>query len=227
MAQENKKSIAFFDVDYTLVNGNTGFFASLYLIHYGILKGRRLAQALYFTTAYKFFEQDIEKIYQLAVTDLKGVSLKQLLEIGKECLEKQVIRRIYKQGLQLIKEHQKKGDLVILLTSSPYMMIKNLADYLGVDDAYCTGPKVIDGIMTNSLQTPICYGEGKIHYAEIACKKYGIKLKDCSFYSDNKSDIPLLSLVGRPVAVNPDHTLKRISRKNKWPILNFKGTGKN
>lgn len=218
------KSIAFFDVDYTLVAGNTGFYTSLNLVRHKILKKRRMAQAVYYLLAATLFDQDVRKIYQIAVTDLAGCTLDRVIEIGRETFEAKVKPKIYKEGLSLVADHRKKGDIVVLLTSAPTMLIHTLQNFLKADDAYSMGPVIENGILTRDLPLPICHAAGKIHYAKEASRKYGVPLSDSFFYTDHHTDIPLLELVGNPRVVNPGRRLKKAALRRDWPILYFMNT---
>lgn len=216
------KAIAFFDVDYTLVAGNTGFHTSLSLVRHRILKMRRMAQAVYYLLAATLFDQDVRKIYQIAVTDLAGCSLDRVIEIGRETFEAKVKPKIYTEGLELVADHKKRGDVVVLLTSAPYMLIHTLKNFLEADEAYSMGPVIKNGILSSNLTLPICHAGGKIHYAKEASNKFGIPLSDCFFYTDHHTDIPLLELVGNPRVVNPGRRLKQEAVRRNWQILHFR-----
>lgn len=215
-------AIAFFDVDETLVDGYSGLYASLRLVRHGILKKRRLPQALYYRLANCIVPQDVRRIYEIAAADMAGTSLKRVLEIGRDCLERDIRPRLFSQGIHLIRQHQSRGDRVILITSSPTMIIEPLRAHLGVDEAYSSGPVIEDGILQRRLRLPLCFGAGKLHYAQEAASRLQIPLRLCTFYSNDIHDLPLLERVGRPTAVNPDRKLKKIAERRGWPILSFK-----
>lgn len=218
------KSIAFFDVDYTLIDGNSGFYTTLHLVKKGLMKKRRFLQAVYYSSAALLFDQDIKKIYQTAMQDLVGLPLSHVLKIGKECFEADIKRRFFVEGLRCVQDHQKRGDKVVVLSAGPSMTLYHVAQYLKADEAYMMGPEIQNEVLTNRLQLPLCHGEGKVHYAKLVCKKYGIPLKDCYFYTDDESDTPLLKSVGHPHVVNPGRGLIKISKRMGWKILWFEKT---
>lgn len=215
------KSLVFFDVDETLVDGNSGYYTTLRLIRHRILKKRRLFQAIYYSVANLFAHQDVQKIYRIAIADMAGMTLKHAFEIGRECLEKDIKPRLFPKGIEQIRRHKEAGDIVILLTSGPYMTIQPLKEYLGVNDFHASGPRIENGILTGELQLPLCYGAGKLHYAEESCKKYGVSLPDCTFYSNDVTDLPILEKVGSPRAVNPHKDLEKVAIERGWPVLRF------
>jgi HAD superfamily hydrolase (TIGR01490 family) len=215
-------SIAFFDVDNTLMKGFSGFYTTLALIRKGILKKRRLPLAFFYRLISPVYKGNLRKMYEIAIADMAGSRLEEILRLGRDCFERWIKPRLYREGIERIREHKEKGEPVYLMTSGPYMTIKILADFLGADGRYSTGP-VIDekGILTDRLRFPICYREGKVTAAEEVIRRHGASWKDCYYYADNIDDIYLLEKVGHPRIVNPDGKLLRIGRERGWPILNF------
>ncbi len=219
-------AIAFFDVDGTLMQGYSGYYTTLLLIQKKIMKKRRLLQALFYKTISKIVTADIKKIYTIACMDLAGMTLDQVLKIGEESFLKDVKKRLYIEALEKVKEHQRRGDKVYLVTSAPYMTIEHLADFLKVDGHYSAGP-IIDykknpkGVLLKEVKTPIYFREGKIQAALDATAKHGVDLKDCYYYADSIDDTFLFEKVGHPFMVNPDSKLSKIGKQKNWPELHF------
>ncbi len=219
-------NIAFFDVDKTLIKGYSGFYTTLVLIQKGILKKRRLPQALYYRLLSPFYEgggpANLKKLYQIAAGDMAGWHIDDILKIGRECFERWIRPRIYAEGMEKIREHRAKGDFVYLVTSGPSMTIRILAEFLGVSGQYSGGP-VIDGrgVLTAEVQLPIYYREGKVAAAEETVTRVGARWEDCYFYSDSIDDVFLLEKVGHPHLVNPDKKVLNLGEKRGWPVLRF------
>lgn len=218
-------TIAFFDVDKTVLKGYSGFYTTLVLIKKGILKKRRLPQALFYRLMSPRYEGQMEnliKMYGIAIRDMAGLALEEILRVGRECFEAWIRPRVYREALEKIQEHKRRGDWVYLITSGPYMTIRILAEFLGVDGYYSAGP-VIDerNILTRELSLPVYYREGKIHAAEEVIRKHKVPWQECYFYSDSIDDIFLLEKVGRPHLVNPDKKILKIGRAKGWPVLKF------
>lgn len=219
-------AVAFFDVDNTLMKGYSGFFATLALLKGGILKKRRLFQALFYRlvgplTSGKGSSQELlRRMYGIAMTDMAGSRLEEILEIGRDCFEKRMKPRLYREGIEAIKRHKEEGDPVYLITSGPTMVIRWLAEFLGVDGEFSAGP-VIDssGRLTREIRMPITYREGKVAAAEEAVRKHRARWEACTYYADSADDLYLLEKVGHPVLVNPDWRLKRIGKERRWPVL--------
>lgn len=221
MSSTSATTIAFFDVDHTLIQGNSGFITTMDLLKRKLYKKRRLFQAVYFTLASKIFFSDIRKVYHAAIADLIGLKAEPLYVIGDEVFQNKVKPRLYTEGLDAIRKHQDKGHRVVLLSSGPEMTLKSLQRFVKADMGFMMAPRVRDGLVTGELNEPLCNAQGKIHYAKIACQQLGAKLKDCFFYSDHYTDVPMLKAVGFPRVVNPDWRLKKIARKNHWTTLHF------
>jgi putative phosphoserine phosphatase / 1-acylglycerol-3-phosphate O-acyltransferase len=219
-------SIAFFDVDKTLMDGYSGFYTTLILIQKGILKKRRLPQALFYRLIRPRQQGNVEhlrQMYQIAIHDMAGSTLDRILTVGRECFERWIRPRMYQEALDKIEEHKAKGDLVYLVTSGPYMTIRIMAEFLGVHGYYSAGPVIDDrNILTRELRLPIYYRQGKLHAAEEAIARHQVAWKDCYFYSDSIDDIFLLEKVGYPHLVNPDKKLLKIGQEKGWPVLHFK-----
>ena len=217
--------IAFFDVDQTLIKGYSGFYTTLVLIQKGILKKRRLPEALFYRLVGPVYQGDqtiLKRMYQIAIDDMAGTSLKEILKIGRACFERWIRPRIYREAVEKIEFHKKRGEPVYLITSGPYMTTRILAEFLGVDGEYSVGPVVNDaGILTSQIGLPVYYREGKVTAAEMLIRKHGVSLRDCYFYSDSIDDLFLLEKVGHPHLVNPDRRLRKIGVGRRWPILRF------
>jgi len=215
-------SIAFFDVDHTLVDGNTGFFTSLLLVKKGILKKRRLFQAFYYLFTGHFVYHDVKKVYELILSDMAGQKINYLLELGKYCFEKSIRQRFFEDAIQSVRWHQSKGHSVVLMSSGPTMTLAAIEETLGLNHTFSIGPVIVDGQLTSKLPDPLCHAEGKLYYAKIYADEKGVPLENCYFYTDHFSDIPLLKEVGFPRVINPDRRLKKEARQKGWPIFRWK-----
>ncbi len=167
---------------------------------------------------------DVKKIYQIAIGDMAGQSVDVIYQIGNEVFERDLKPKIYKEAIDEIQKHKKNGVPVILISSGPTMAIQAIAKFLEVDDFFSIGPKIENHALTNQLSESFAFMEGKTKIAEFEAKKRNTNLANCFFYADSVHDIPLLSSVGKPRAVNPDRGLKKECLKNGWPILEFQNT---
>jgi HAD superfamily hydrolase (TIGR01490 family) len=219
----NSQPIAFFDVDKTLCDCYSGFHTTMELIRRRIVKKRRLLLALIYNAIGRVhLRADVRKMYEIAISDMAGTHIEDILQIGRETFEKRVKPKMYVGGMEEIKKARAAGFYIALISSGPYMLIKTMEEFLKADVSFSNGPVVSDGILQRTFQEPLCYKEGKVLIAKRFAEERRVSLKDCRFYSDSISDLPLLSLVGQPIAVNPDRKLRRIAKKHGWPVLEFK-----
>jgi len=219
------KPIAFFDVDKTLCDCYCGYHTTIELMRRKIIKKRRILKAVFYNTLGRLYlKADVKRMYEIAISDMAGTHIDDILQIGKEAFEKYVKPTMYREGIEEIERLRKEGYSIVLISSGPYMLIKNMEWFLKADNSFSNGPEIVDGILQKTFREPLCYKEGKVGVAQAWAEAQGLKLSECRFYSDSVSDMPLLSAVGHPFAVNPDYKLRREAESRKWPILTFKKT---
>ena len=156
---------------------------------------------------------------------IRGVSVEELTALGDVIIPRLVddVRREAQGFLEL---HREAGRDTYMVTASPIEIVRGLAQELGMTDAIATVAEIVDGKYTGELSEPFCYGPGKAHGISKLAAQRGYDLDLCYGYSDSVSDLPMLELVGHPVAVNPDRELERIARARGWPIVEFSRTAK-
>jgi HAD superfamily hydrolase (TIGR01490 family) len=215
-------SIAFFDLDKTLLAENS---AKLWLK--AQYKSREITIAQMVTASYWLAK------YHLGFTKLDEVIEKSLLMIAGENqtrilkqaadFYKSSIKYLYRPGaIAAIKAHKDLGHKTSLLTSSFDELSTFVQNELSFDHRLCTKLEVDDkGCYTGKTVGPPCFGKNKILFAEKLCKKLAVSLRDCTFYTDSATDMPLLHLVGRPVAVNPDPHLRARAQLYRWEIVDW------
>ncbi len=216
------KKVALFDVDKTLVDGYSGYYTTLRLMRCGAIRKRRIAKAIFYKAVSTIYHGDVRKMYELVLGDMAGWPLERVLEIGSECFTEDIKPRLYRGAIELVKSHQDKGHNSYFVTAAPYMTVKVLGDYLGVNADYAPAPEIRDGVLQSTVKEPLAYGDGKLDVARLIAEQEKVSLADCYFYSDNIDDIVLLEAVGHPHAVNPDKKLLRVAEKKGWPILHYK-----
>ncbi|GEM_PF-1200648 len=215
-------SIAFFDVDGTLLQGISGYYTTLELIRRKIIKKRWLPRAIFYNLLAPFYTGNVRRMYEFAVADMAGSRIEDILQIGRETFEKHLKKKIYQEALREIQTHQEKGNRVVLISSGPYMAIKIIEEFVKADASFSIGPVIENNILQNRLLEPFTYMEGKITAALQEAKKFNLPLEQCHFYADTYHDIYLLAKVGHPHVINPDRKLKKIALEKNWPILEFK-----
>lgn len=217
--------IAFFDVDNTLMRGASIFHIAKAAFRQKLLTGRDIAR---FTWHQAVFLTRGENLTHFAEIKQKGLELisghteDELTEIASEVFERDIQQRLWPETVALTREHLKKGHEVWLITAAPEIIARVIAERLGLTGAIGTRMKAVDGVFTGEFDGGMIHGEEKAVAAREFATKLGANLADSWAYSDSRNDIPLLTLVGHAVVVNPDAALTRHAKAVGWPSLQLK-----
>ena len=146
-----------------------------------------------------------------------GLDPEVMRRLGREALDAVTLRRIYPEGMRRIREHKRAGHRVLLLTGALDLVVEPLAELLDVE-VDCAHLLVRDGRLTGDLQSPPPAGEARGALLEEYASRNGVALAESFAYADSLSDLPMLELVGTPVAVNPDARLSQMAGQRGWRI---------
>ena len=217
---------AFFDVDNTLIQG-----ASVLLLARGLAKHKfftsgdlaRMAwQQAKFRVSGRESMSDVSSGRERALGFVKGRSTAELDELCREIFDESITDKFWPGTKALAQMHIDAGQQVWLVTATPVELAAVIADRLGLTGALGTVAEHVDGVYTGRLVGDILHGPGKAYaVAELAAQKK-FDLEKCYAYSDSSNDLPMLELVGNPVAVNPDSKLRDAARKNGWQIKDYR-----
>ena len=157
---------------------------------------------------------------------LRGARVRDLERLGGNLLLR-VLPRLYPQMLEIAYEHQDAGRRVYIFTAAAHELAEMLAHVLAFDGGIGSRfSEVHDGVYTGQPTGLFIYGAGKAQAIAELAEREGIELEASYAYSDSESDLPMLRLVGHPVAVNPDQELARIARAQQWEVLRFDRLGR-
>jgi len=222
--EEGPHIAAFFDLDRTLIDD----FSAKKFVQSRLLSGKTKTKELLLQFAtmllYGAGNRDFEVLTKLSALGVRGIKEKEFIELGKEVYKKHLSETIYPESRALIKSHLEKGHQVVIISAATIYQVKPIADELGINDVYCTDMEVKKGRFTGQIKT-MCWGEGKADAGKKFAKENNIDLTKSFFYTDSFDDFPLLEVVGKPHAVNPDTRLSQIAFENDWPILRFDDSG--
>ena len=224
-AKPRKIEAAFFDVDNTLVRGATTFLFGKVALDSGAIKRWELWRFAWHQFIFIWRGERNRSLHDLRdrVLELSaGHSAKQMLEILDLLWDKELKYRIWPEAVAEVRRHLAEGREVWLLTASPKELGDLIASKLGATGALGTLVEVENGVLTGRLVGKPLHGVVKRKAAKSLAKERGISLKRSWAYSDSQNDLPLLTCVGNPVAVNPDKVLKRHAVAADWPIMEFK-----
>jgi HAD superfamily hydrolase (TIGR01490 family) len=217
---------AFFDVDNTLVQGSSlvhfarGLAARKFFT-YGDLARFGYAQAKFQLTG-KENSDDVAAGRRKALTFIEGRTTSELEEVGEEIYDEIIADKIWPGTRALAQMHLDAGQPVWLVTATPYELAATIARRLGLTGALGTIAESVDGVFTGRLVGEILHGVGKAHAVRQLAIREGLNLKRCTAYSDSFNDVPMLSLVGTAVAINPDAALRDVARERGWEVRDFR-----
>lgn len=212
---------AFFDLDKTLISENSGSLYMRYRYQRGEIGGLELLRGLGAYLQYKLGILDIRNWTQNMMVQFRGQSEAELEREARVWCEEAVVPTIYPRAAELLREHEQRGHVVAIVSGATKFVVRPLAESLGVRHFLYTRLEVENGCFTGRVVEPICFEEGKIYWIQQFIEEQGIDLAKSFFYTDSVTDMPLLDLVGHPVAVNPDPLLYRAAVRRRWPVRFF------
>lgn len=217
---------AFFDVDNTIMRGASIFHFAVGLARRKFFSlpeivdfGRR---QLKFVLSGSEDLEDMASATEAALSFVEGRTVNELNELGEEIFVDEMADKLIPGTLGLAQEHLDKGERVWLVTATPVELATLIARDLGLTGALGTVAEVRGGRYTGRLVGAPLHGLAKAEAVRALADREGLDLRRCSAYSDSANDIPMLSLVGHPAAVNPDPLLRAHARENHWPIYEFR-----
>ena len=224
--QADLTAAAFFDVDNTIMQGASIFHLARGLYRRDFFSARDLAGAVwqqaYFRISGIEDPEHIAKARSSALSFIAGHSVTELEEIGEEIFDEHMAHKIWPGTRAIAQAHLDRGQRVWLVTAAPVEIAQVIARRLGLTGALGTVAEHVDGIYTGELVGEMLHGEGKAVAVRAIAERERLDLARCSAYSDSSNDLPMLSLVGHPCAVNPDATLRSHARANHWEIRDYR-----
>ena len=215
--------LALFDLDNTLLDGDSDYAWAQFLIEEGVLHaGDYNAKNDYFYERYKDGTLDIHEFLDFQLAPLAKRPRAQLDAWHNEFMRRKIRPMILPKAPQLIAKHA--DALTAIVTATNRFITRPIADELGVRDLIATDIEEVDGVFTGKPRGTPTFREGKIQRVDEWLAAKGRKLADFEswFYSDSLNDLPLLERVTHPIAVDPDATLRAHATKRKWPIISLR-----
>jgi HAD superfamily hydrolase (TIGR01490 family) len=218
-------SAAFYDVDGTLIKTNIVHAFAWYASHQPTLTGS-LAKTLFTGLSIPMFLA-ADKLSRKAFNALfyryyKGMSEDRLVLLSEELFVDVIKPSIYPRARDLIDESRRAGCRQVLLSGGLDFTVRPLARHLGVDDFIANRLEFDGGYATGHLEKPFVAGATKAQIMRDYATAHGLDLTKSWAYSDSYSDYPMLAVVGRPTAVNPDLRLRAVARSYDWPVLDLR-----
>jgi HAD superfamily hydrolase (TIGR01490 family) len=216
-------TLAIFDLDKTLLNGDSDFLWGEFLVEVGAVD-----HATYQQTNQQFFDDyavgklDIYKYLEFCLQPLAIYSKEQLYMWRDAFIEQKIKPLITQKALQTVEKHRNNGDVLLIITATNQFVVENIVKLFGIDNLLATGVEVIDGQYTGKTIGVPCFQEGKITNLNAWLQQHpDISMQQSYFYSDSFNDLPLLERVDNPVVVNADSKLLKVAQQKHWKIENW------
>jgi HAD superfamily hydrolase (TIGR01490 family) len=221
--------VAFVDVDNTLVRGATVYMFGIEAWKSGFIRWHHVIPALFQQRSFikkgettKRVKSTRERAQALSA----GHSAADFDQVGESAWRRSIAPKVFPDVLELLTQHTSSGHHVWLLTASPQTLAVIMARDLRLAGALGTTLEIRDGRFTGEIDGELLHGPLKAKAARGLAKSLGADLSQCYAYSDSVADVPLLELVGNPVAVNPDPGLLAIATEKGWPVFWPEGTSR-
>jgi HAD superfamily hydrolase (TIGR01490 family) len=218
--------LALFDLDNTLLAGDSDFEWGQFLIGEGVLdRELHLARNVQFYEDYKAGTLDIHAFLDFQLKPLSTHPRSQLDAWHALYMERKVRPMMTDKARQLVEKHRENGDLMVIITATNSFVTRPIASEFGIEHLIATEPEVIGGQFTGRVDGVPSFKEGKITRLNQWLESRGQSLQDFEsswFYSDSHNDLPLMKLVDHPVAVDADPQLREYAVANGWPVISLR-----
>ncbi len=220
ITESSLSKIAFFDIDGTLVKGQTQVLLIRYLYHNKIIGTKSLLQVLVWYLKYKFFSADIDQrmAKEFYYSLFRGKGISEVNEIIEDYFETYLKGKIYPESAELLEKYRKDGFIIILFSATISPIAEKLSNYFKADLYFATEIEKKKNQYTGNVKGNIFIGT----YRNDSINKYLKNRKDIdkiSVLSDRASDYELFKLADEAIAVNPNRDLKKLAEENKWEII--------
>ena len=213
-------ALALFDLDNTLLNGDSDHAWGLYLAEIGAVDQRAQQKKQdYFYQQYVEGTLNIIEFLNFQLSPLKDNPIELLLQWREDFL-KTIIQTMIDTGKpELIDKHRTQKDELVIITATNDFITRPIADKLNISTLIATQAEIVAKQYTGKVTGTPCFQHGKVTRLQEWMNDKSCSLNDSWFYSDSINDLPLLSLVSNPVAVTPDDKLRTHAKKYDWPII--------
>jgi len=225
-APADPSAAAFFDVDNTMMMGASIFHFAKGLAAHKFFTSRDLAsfawQQVKFRVAGIETHAGMTHARETALAFVAGRRVEEIVGYSEQIYDEAMAERIWAGTLALAQRHLDAGQRVWLVTATPVELAELIARRLGLTGALGTVSEIEDGCYTGRLVGEPLHGPAKAEAVHALALREGLDLTRCTAYSDSYNDMPMLSLVGTAVAINPDADLRRAARERGWKVRDFR-----
>lgn len=221
----SRPAAAFFDLDNTLIQGASLFHLARGLAAHRLLTGRDVARLGWGQLAFRIRgerTEQVESTRQRALSFAAGRTVTEMTRICEQIFDDYLERKIWPGTRALAQAHLNRGEPVWLLTAAPYELAGTVAARLGLTGALGTVAEAVDGVYSGRICGDVLHGPAKGEAMRALAEREGYPLANCHAYSDSANDLPMLTAVGHPHAVNPDRKLRHYATEQGWPVIDYR-----
>lgn len=215
-------ALALFDLDKTLLGGDSDFLWGEFLSEIGAVNvGEYQQQNQKFFDDYTKGELDITKYLEFCLAPLANHSIKRLNKWHQQFMLEKIQPIFLEKAKKVADAHKNNGDRVLVITATNSFVARPIAKIYGINELLATEPEMVNGEFSGKVSGEPCFQIGKVHKLKAWCKKNNESLSDAYFYSDSHNDLPLLKLVENPIIVHGDKTLLNIAKQKNWQCMDW------
>jgi HAD superfamily hydrolase (TIGR01490 family) len=220
-------NLALFDLDNTLLAGDSDYEWGQYLVDRGVLdRAEYEEQNKAYYDQYVAGTLDIHEYLGFALRPLARHTGEELARWHADFMRSRIAPMIGTPARELVRGHLRAGDLCAIVTATNSFVTRPIADEFGIRHLIATEPEIRDGRFTGRVAGTPCFREGKIERVEgwlAGLGRVADEFGRSTFYSDSHNDLPLLERVTAPVAVDPDPQLAAEARRRGWAVMSLRG----
>ena len=216
-------SLAIFDLDNTLLAGDSDVLWGQYLVEKGIVD-----KEYYSSENQRFYDEynngtlNILEFLAFSLQPLSRHSMSQLNEWHNDFMENKIQEILLPKAFDLIESHRDKGDTLLIITATNRFVTEPIARLLKIPHLLATDPEIIDDNYTGLVAGIPCFQGGKVTRLNAWLKENNEDMKGSCFYSDSHNDLPLLELVDEAIAVDADDILQKVAKENGWKQISLR-----
>lgn len=216
-------ALAIFDLDNTLINGDSDHAWSAFLVEQGLVDAEQVAKA-----NDRFYQQYVEgglnihEYLEFALSFVAGKTPDELAPLHAQFMQQAIEPMMLPQAFELIEKHRAAGDTLLIITATNRFVTEPIAERLGFANLIACEPELKDGVYTGKATGTPSFAHGKVERLATWLQDNQHDLTDAWFYSDSHNDLPLLEQVPNPIAVNPDDKLLKVAQDKGWTVLDLR-----
>lgn len=217
--------LAIFDLDHTLLADDSDYLWGQFLVEQGLVDGSRYTREnRRFFDEYKAGRLDIHEFARFSLEPLVRLGAERLAPLRAQFVQSKIDPVIAPLAPALLERHRLQGDTLLIITATNRFITEPIAERFGVDDLLATEPEQVNGRYTGRIQGAPCFREGKQTRLQQWLSVQTEPYSHLTFYSDSHNDLPLLTAVHEPVAVDPDPELRAVASRKGWPVISLRGS---